>query len=239
MRLFDLDTGRFVATEKECVEALLKTSSKHPWQLYALEKITELYPIPLHVTSVVGNRFSCHAAFVYDTLVNYGCIASTTLSLLFKPQIIIEMGVKAGHTSLLLSKLNPDSEVHGVDITSVIDHTSIPTGYVVLMNRPYNYHLHFMNSWEFEIPDKVGLCFIDADHDEISVWRDSWTAWNNRNVKGDWCIAWDDYHPDNPGVVKSVDKFCKEVGYKLQKAWSWYWIGTKTISEEELNKIEP
>ena len=88
------------------------------------------------------------------------------------------------------------------------------------------------------MPNQVDLCFIDACHFLPEVELDTWRAWENRNTKGDWCIAWDDYNENNPDVFNTVNKFVEEVGMPLQKIGSWYWIGTKIVSEDELSNIQ-
>jgi hypothetical protein len=93
------------------------------------------------------------------------------------------------------------------------------------------------NSWDFELPGQVDLCFIDADHFLPSVEKDTWRAWDNRNVEGNWCIAWDDYHVNNQDVFNTVNEFVNKVGYPLQKIASWYWIGSKTMTENDLAGI--
>lgn len=211
------------------------------WKDYVFDcfKKEEFYDFtPEEVINSNFVRFPTYDVFHHDVSVNNGPIASATLSLLFRPKVIVEMGVKIGWTSLLLSRLNPQAEVHGVDIAEYLDYkTETLTGLALVKHKVPNFQLHIMNSWDFDMKGKVDLCFIDADHEEEPVWKDSWRAWENRNRDGDWCIAWDDYHPTNQGVVKSVDKFVAEVGYKLQKAWSWYWIGTKEATEAELSKL--
>lgn len=212
------------------------------WQRYALHcfKPEEFYHMPLsyrYHPSHYFSRFCSYDEFKLDTLERSGCIASACLSLLFKPETIVEFGVNAGWTSLLLCRLNPDAWVHGVDFVGRLPNQDFPTGMVPLLHNVPNYSLHIMNSWEFDMSGSVDLCFIDADHFIPNVEKDCWTAWENRNVDGDWCIAWDDYHPSNPDVLNTVDDFVKQVGYPLQKIGSWYWIGTKIIGENDLSDI--
>jgi hypothetical protein len=124
-----------------------------------------------------------------------------------------------------------------VDIRTRPNNTHVTVGYIPLAHKVNNLNLYIMNSWELKLPGQVDLCFIDADHFLPAVEKDTWTAWNNRNKDGDWCIAWDDYHPNNPDVKNTVDKFCAEVGYPLQKIASWHWIGSKTAHENDLRNI--
>lgn len=216
------------------------------WQKYALhcfewEDFVEVPPDIASIPNAPTWRFATYKAFREDTLKRYGCIAATSLSLLFKPKLIVEMGVNFGWTSLLLCKFNPAAEVHGVDafpyMRDIPGREDIPTGYAVFLHKVNNYTLHIKNSWEFSMPN-VELCFIDADHFLPAVELDTRRAWENRNKDGDWCIAWDDYHPNNPDVFNTVNMFAEEVGYPLQKIASWYWIGSKTISESDLEIYE-
>ncbi len=216
----------------------------HDWQKYALScfKKEEFYEFPEFIKKMGTDfeRYCSHERFVWDTLERCGCIAATTLSMLFKPKIVVEMGVNLGWTSLLLCRLNPDAWVFGVDISGRFqngDFPYLPTGYVTLMNNVKNYSLVMGNSWDLEMHHQVDLCFIDADHTLPAVEKDTWRAWNNRNTKGDWCIAWDDYHVNNPDVFNTVNKFVAEVSYPLQKIASWYWIGSKTVAENDLANI--
>lgn len=215
-----------------------------PWQYYALSCFPKesFYEFPDFIRKAHTDfeRYSSHERFVWDTIERCGCIAATTLSMLFKPKVIVEMGVKLGWTSFLLSRLNPEANVFGVDISGKMENSCfpyLPTGYAALMNNCQNYALYIMNSYDFSMPGKVDLCFIDADHFLPAVALDTRRAWDNRNIEGDWCIAWDDYHPNNPDVFNTVNSFVAEVGYPLQKIGSWYWIGNKEMSEEDLVKI--
>jgi hypothetical protein len=183
-------------------------------------------------------RFASWDILKEDTLERNGAVAAACLSMLFRPKVIVEFGVKVGWTSLLLCRLNPKARVHGVDVSGRVYQTFLPTGYAPLMHEVKNYSLHLMNSWDFDMKGKVDLCFIDADHFNPAVTKDTWRAWENRNTEGDWCIAWDDYHPNNPDVFSTVNDFVKEVGYPLQKTMSWYWIGTKSLLESEIYGLE-
>jgi hypothetical protein len=155
--------------------------------------------------------------------------------------MIVEMGVNFGWTSLLLCRLNPGAEIHGVDLYPLLrdvpGYPDLPTGYILQLHNISNFQLHIMNSWELKIAN-VDLCFIDADHENKSVLNDSFTAWENRNEKGDWCIAWDDYHPSNKGVVDAINDFLKVVGYPLHKIGSWHWIGSKQVPEWNLENMQ-
>jgi hypothetical protein len=214
------------------------------WQKYAIDcfKKEEFYEFPKFIKNVDTDfeRYSSYDRFVWDTLERCGCIATATLSMLFKPKLIVEMGVNLGWTSLLLCKLNPEARVLGVDISGRMQNgvfPYLPTGYAALMNNCQNYSLTIGNSYDLSIPENVDLCFIDACHFLPEVELDTRRAWENRNTKGDWCIAWDDYHENNPDVFNTVNKFVAEVNMPLQKIASWYFIGSKTVSESELENI--
>lgn len=209
-----------------------------PWQKFILEhfKGNEFYNVPEKFRGATGLGYTTFSEFrekiIEGRTFGYAREAAT-LSMLFRPKVIVELGSHAGNTSLLLCRLNPDAHVHMVDITSKCPQ-GYPVGYFVMMNQIKNYTLHIMNSWEFKLPGQVDFTYIDAEHTEESAWKDSWQAWENKNEDEDWCIVWDDYHPGYKGVIKAVDRFCAEVGYKLQRILRWHWIGTKEVSEEEL-----
>ncbi len=215
-----------------------------PWQEYVLScfKKEEFFEFPEFMIKAHTDfeRYSTYERFVWDTVERCGCIAAACLSMLFKPKVIIEMGVKVGWTSLLLCRLNPEARVYGIDIAGRVENDFfpyIPTGYAVFVNNVKNYSLTIANSWKAVMSDQVDLCFIDADHFLPAVELDTRRAWENRNTKGDWCIAWDDYHPNNPDVFNTVNKFVEEVQMPLQKIGSWYWIGSKIMSENDLANI--
>lgn len=218
-----------------------------PWQRYVLSCFPkdEFYEFPEYILRLSAmHRYSTYNKFVWDTITRNGCIASATLSLAFKPKVIVEMGIHGGFTTLLLCKLNPQARVHAVDRISILPdyegvlYPRLPIGYAALINNVKNLTLHIKDSAEFYMPNQVDLCFVDGDHFKPGVEHDTWRAWENRNRSGDWCIAWDDYHPSNPDVKNTIDDFVKEVGYPLQKMVSWVWIGSKILSENELVNYE-
>ncbi len=63
--------------------------------------------------------------------------------------------------------------------------------------------------------------------------KDTRRAWANRNTTRDWCIAWDDYHENNPDVKNAVDQFVREVRMELHQVGSWFYIGTRPHAEVE------
>jgi hypothetical protein len=217
------------------------------WQRYVLSCFPkeEFYELPEDIYRLSAmHKYSTYNKFVWDTVVRNGCIASATLSLAFKPKVVVEFGVHGGFTTLLLCKINKNARIHAVDNSSILaDYANVmyprlPTCYVPLMHNVKNLSLHIMDSYMFDMFGKVDLCFVDGDHFNSGVEWDTWRAWANRNKEGDWCIAWDDYHPNNPDVYNIVNDFVKEVGYPLQKIVSWVWIGNKEISENDLINLK-
>lgn len=207
-----------------------------PWQQYLMSKCPRdsFRSMPEWARSQSAQwRYADYEAFEQDTMVCFGAIAATCLSMVYKPVTIVEMGVFSGHTSLLLCRANPEARVHGVDLNSCMPGTTLGVGYTAMLHGVKNLSLHIGNSWEFSMPGKVDLCFIDADHCGDAPYKDTLRAWENRNTKGDWCIAWDDYHPSNPDVTRAVDRFVSEVGMELHKIASWFYIGTKPHSAVE------
>jgi hypothetical protein len=218
-----------------------------PWQLYSLEafKPEDWVDLPIEYRSQFGSgiwRLGTYEDFVYETVALHGWIASCTLSLLFKPKVIAEFGIYAGLTSLLFSKFNPTADVYVVDIQDILSvgplpQISFPTGYMTIAHGCKNVIKKVMSSSNFVLPDQVDLCYIDGDHSYKGCMNDSLRAWENRNTKRDWCIAWDDYHPNTVEVYNAVNDFVRQVGMPLQKIGTWFWIGTKTIGEQDLTQV--
>ena len=132
-----------------------------PWKKYIFECFdrNEFIDMPLEVQALEKGRamwrFATWEAFRTDIMERNGPIAATTLSMLFKPKVIVEMGVHAGWTSLLLCRLNPDAIVHGVDISDVVNTAKdYPTGYVVLKHKCPNFKLYHMGVTKTIVIDK-------------------------------------------------------------------------------------
>ena len=207
-----------------------------PYQRYIVEcfKEEEFVPIPDYARNMSAMwRYATYSHLMTDVIYHGTPKQSATLSLIYKPKVIVEMGVHGGFTTLLFCRLNPLARVYAVDIHSRMPDANLPICFAALMNKVHNLTLSIMPSWEFDMKGKVDLCFIDADHTGDAPYKDSLRAWENRNADGDWCIAWDDYHPNNPDVYKAVNRFAGEVGYPLQFLGSWAMIGTKPDSELE------
>lgn len=203
-----------------------------PWQRFVLNHFPEsdFQSVPDQVRRSGVWRCLTWQDLVSDTIYCQGTQMPAILSMAYKPATIVEMGVFAGTTTMLLCKLNPESRIYGIDNHSRFD-DSLPIGYMAMMQDVRNLTLAFMPSWEFSLPGQVDLCFIDADHTGDAPYKDSVRAWENRNISGQWCIAWDDYHPNQPDVKNAVDRFVTEVNMPLQKLGSWVFIGTIPVSE--------
>lgn len=214
------------------------------WQKFALSRIKseEFVETPLEMREQFGAgmwRYGLYEDFLYDTVMQNGCISAATLSMLYHPKVIVEFGIYGGHTTMLLCKFNPEAKVYGVDLNE--KHNTpffeFPVGYKASINNCKNLEIITGKpSWEF-VKSNVDLCFIDGDHCGDAPYKDSLRAWENRNKDGDWCIAWDDYHPNNPDVYKAVHKFTDERSQILQKISTWVWIGSKSMSETSLSNI--
>lgn len=210
------------------------------WQHFLFDHMPENrhLPIPPYVHGIPGIwRAKDWEHLASDTVACNGTQMAAILSMVYKPRVIVEMGVHDGTTTLLLCKMNPEARVYGVDCRGRIhgDYSlqSVPVGFTAMMQDVKNLTLHIGNSWDFSMPGKVDLCYIDADHIRDAPYKDSWRAWDNRNTSGDWCIAWDDYHENNPDVKYAVDRFTAEVGMQLHQIGSWFYIGTRPHREVE------
>lgn len=207
------------------------------WQHFVFDCLPEedYLPAPLYVAGIPGIwRAKDWEHLASDTVACNGTQMVAKLSLLYRPKVIVEMGVHDGTTTLLLCKMNPQARVHGVDCRGRIHGSrslqSVPVGFTAMMQDVKNLTLHIGgNSWDFSMSGQVDLCFIDADHTGVAPWLDTLRAWENRNVGGDWCIAWDDYHPSNPDVVRAVDRLVADSGMPLWTVGSWVYVGTKCV----------
>ncbi len=199
-----------------------------PWQQYLFTCFKQEEYVEVNIPDLSNMwRFATWDSFVYDTIVCNGTQMATLLSMVYKPKVIVEFGLDAGFTTLQFCRLNPDARIHGVDINSWNLMTNLPIAYHVMMNKVKNLSVHIMSSSDFSMPNQVDLCFIDGDHCGDAPWKDSVRAWENRNTNRDWCIAWDDYHENNPDVYRAVNEFVKMVGMELKKVGSWFYIGTR------------
>lgn len=121
----------------------------------------------------------------------------TYLSKFMDPKVIVELGTNRGIGTYILQGLNPYSKLYTVDIKSDSGHFSksndVPCTYITGL------------SWETRLPEKFNFCFIDADHSEEAVLKDSEWAWNNK--ANDFMIVWHDVN--NSEVIKGINRFCE------------------------------
>ena len=69
---------------------------------------------------------------------------------------------------------------------------------------------------------KPDLLYLDAAHDEESVYKDLTTWWPNMHAHSIMCG--DDYNPQVwPGVVNAVNGFAKEHGFVVQDLGGFWW----------------
>lgn len=212
------------------------------WMRYVLEcfKREEFCELPEEIRCQSSMwKFSTYENLVSDTVHCCGTQMAATISLLFKPQTIVEFGTHGGMTALLLCRLNPTARIHAVDVNSRMPDAMLPICCAAMMNRVKNLSVHIMNSWDFKMPGEVDFCFIDGEHIGAAPMLDSERAWANRRVNGNWCIAWDDYHPNNPDVFSAVNAFTKSVGMTLNTVGSWVWIGTYSQADVDAVIAKP
>lgn len=199
------------------------------WQEYLFSCFKKQEYIPIPCTGSLHNmwRHATWDEFVRDTIECNGTQMATLLSMVYKPKTVVEFGLDAGFTTLQFCKLNPEAQVYGVDLNSWNQNTNLPICFHALMNKVNNLTLILGKpSWEFKLPGKVDLCFIDACHTGDAPWKDTQRAWDNRNINSNWCIAWDDYHENNPDVFSAVNKFVRLVQMELHQVGSWFYIGS-------------
>lgn len=146
----------------------------------------------------------------------------TFLLNVMNPNVAVELGTDKGLGTFMISRLcNPDYfwTVDNREKVPIPGDIWVETGYFAKMNTvSVEYILD--NSWELDVcGKKVDFCFIDADHSEEAVYKDSWWAWENRN-ETKFLIAWHDYHvghKDFEGLIRSVNKFSEEVDWPLYR----------------------
>lgn len=223
-------------------QALSNPDTLPMWMRYVLEhfKREEFCELPeeMHRQSSMW-KYASYDNLVSDTVHCNGTIMAAAVSLLFKPKRIVEFGTHGGMTALLLCRLNPEARIHAVDINSRMPDAMLPICCAAMMNRVKNLSVHIMNSWDFKMRGEVDFCFIDSEHVGAAPMLDSERAWENRSTNGDWCIAWDDYHPNNPDVFSAVNTFTKSVGMTLNKVGSWVWIGNRTQADMDRILLQP
>ncbi len=162
----------------------------------------------------------------------------TYLSSFMKPKVVVELGTNIGVGSFILSRLNPEAVLYTVD-TKDKQVFGWETGYFSKKNNvPCNYVRGI--SWETKIPEKVNLCFIDADHSAEGTFNDSKWAWDNK--ADDFMIIWHDVHHFTPGVIEGINKFCDVYGVDVfslnDSSMAWmYRKGEVKKTEEKIPKV--
>jgi len=152
------------------------------------------------------------------------CQGWGVLSILYKPKVIVEFGTGNGIRTNLLAILNPEAIIYTVDNNDKSGYADAATGFMAAHNE--NVIIILSDTSDFKL-ENVDMCFIDADHTEEGVWKDSHIAWEAKNVKENWCIVWDDY--SLKGVKAGVDRFIGKVKCKLSTVGGLYIIGTKIL----------
>lgn len=134
-----------------------------------------------------------------------------------RPARVLEIGINEGRTAELLLRCSPwITEYVGVDVPEGFvpelsgQRGEVPAGGAVarFVNDP---RLKVVVSSVGTYPDIAqltgagfGLVFIDADHSERGVERDTLLA--ESVTTGGACLVWHDYHPSLPGVVRFLDR---------------------------------
>ena len=153
----------------------------------------------------------------------------TMLSEYIHPSVVVELGTSVGMGTILLSNLNPEAKLYSVDIadtTFIPGNKIVPIGYLSKMNGIDCEYVHG-KSYEFEPEEEVDFCFIDGDHLEEGVWKDSLWSWKHKS--DDFVIVWHDFrigHPEFQGLIRSITRFSAYVGkdvYKLKDS-STVWM---------------
>ncbi|MFN8255582.1 MAG: class I SAM-dependent methyltransferase [Bacteroidales bacterium] len=148
---------------------------------------------------------------------------------------ILETGTARGFSSVCMAKALEDSNVEGKIFTfdvlphqtrmywnCIADHEGKMTreellaGYCVYTNR---YIVFKQGNTRIELNkmhlDRVNFAFLDGSHSFKDVMFE-FNYLKKRQIKGD-IIFFDDYSQNRfPGIVKAVDKICKEFGYSKQ-----------------------
>lgn len=223
------DTSHENPVQQWAADKLESGSDLKGWQVYLRSKFprASYRPIPDYARYMSALwRFATYEHLATDTVVHNGTQMPTLLSMVYQPKIVVEFGVDGGMTTMLLCKLNPDARVYAVDKYSKKRDADVPIGFYALMQGCDNLTVHIQPAQDFVLPN-VELCFIDDEHIGDAPYLSSWRAWKNKHPDN-WCIAWDDYHPSNPDVVRGVDTFCREVGQQLRHLGSWVYIGSKS-----------
>jgi hypothetical protein len=127
----------------------------------------------------------------------------------------MEIGVNQGATALNICRNNPFKTIYGVDMVhditmhknQSIEQPTEETAGIYCKDEP-NFELILENSWHVEIPEDVGMIFLDADHTYRGVKNDMENIL--KQVHSCTLILLHDYHnelhPEYIGVKEYVDK---------------------------------
>lgn len=77
-------------------------------------------------------------------------------------------------------------------------------------------------SFFYDLQIKPDLIYVDAAHDEESVYQDIVNYFPL--VKGHGVICGDDYSWGDGGVKRAVNRFAKENGLIVVTSWDWFWF---------------
>lgn len=148
-----------------------------------------------------------------------------------KPKTIIEVGSWKGASAIHMAGLAPEAIIYAVDLW--VPHIGVGLGEFPRTHIPERwdaptfYHQFLFNVWMMEktrqiIPVRgltvpiaaclgawgvqADLIYLDASHDELSVWQDLGVYWPLLRPGG--ILLGDDYS-SHPGVKRAVDRFAK------------------------------
>jgi hypothetical protein len=211
------------------------------WQLYFIEMM-EKAPFGKYDLEFDLSNPAIQAHLTIEQYLDYYCYNEkvgkfwTIISMLCKPKVIVELGTAFGNRTDLIGRLNPDAKLYSVDILNPLplNNMRVPTGYLARLNKTPFTFIHG-RSWETQIEEKVNLCFVDADHREDTVYKDSLWVWENRD-ENDWYIIWDDY--PLPTVERAVNRFCKEKKLTLGSIGGYKYVGSKSIPYKEKKRCQ-
>lgn len=156
---------------------------------------------------------------------NGGAEFWSTLSMRLQPKVIVEIGTAFGIRTNLIGKLNPTAEFYSSDTLYPypLNDDRVETGYIARMNNvPFTFIADFI--WGVNLFRKVNLCFIDGDHHEECVCKDTDWAWRNHDPTN-FAIVWDDYAL--PGVKTAVYGLCDRHRLTLNLWKSYAWVGSQ------------
>lgn len=158
-----------------------------------------------------------------------------------KPEVVIDVGVWKGLSSITLARSMKEAGVNGcvLSVDTFLgspehwSHTrnlfkrkhGIPDLYDQFMSNVYHAGMqdiiipmpqlsHVAARLLHKMGIRAKLIHIDAAHEYEEVLRDAIAYWEVLEEGG--VMVGDDYHPTWPGVVKAADEFAKKVGRSLQ-----------------------